>query len=73
MGISVSLLLAAGGAILLWAFDGNANSSFDINTIGLILLIVGIVGVVISFAFWSSWGGFGGTDRRVERETVIRD
>jgi hypothetical protein len=61
MGISLSLLLAAAGAVLLWAVDASTNG-FNIHTAGAILLVVGIVGFVASLFFWSSWGGFGGRD-----------
>lgn len=59
MGIGVSILLIAVGAILRFAVSVT-SSGFNIHTIGLILLIVGIIGLVLSMAFWSSWGGFGG-------------
>lgn len=67
MGISVSLLLAAAGAILIWAVNASV-SGLNIQTVGVILLIVGVVGFVTSLFFWSSWGGFGGRDT-----TVVRD
>jgi hypothetical protein len=63
VGISLSLLLAAGGAILIWAVN-TTSSGFNIHTAGVILLVVGIIGFVLSLAFWSSWGGFGGYNRR---------
>ena len=69
MGISVSLILIAVGAILTWAVTTEV-SGLDINTVGVILMVVGIAGAVISFVFWSSWGGFGGYGRDT---TVIRD
>jgi len=59
VGIGVSILLIAVGAILRFAVSVT-SSGFNIHTIGLILLIVGIIGLVLSMAFWSSWGGFGG-------------
>ena len=59
MGISVSLLLAAAGAVLIWAVNASV-SGLNIHTVGVILLIVGVVGFVTSLFFWSSWGGFGG-------------
>ena len=49
MGIGVSLILIAAGAILTWAVNVSA-SGFNINTIGLILLIVGIVAFVAGLA-----------------------
>jgi len=67
MGISVSLILAAAGAILIWAVDVTA-SGVDLTTVGVILLVVGIAGALLSLAFWSSWGGFGA---RSERHTTV--
>ena len=57
MGISVSILLIAVGAILTWGVTAQAEG-LDINAIGVILMIVGVIGLVISMLFWSSWGGF---------------
>ena len=64
MGISVSLILIAVGAVLV------AATTF--NTIGWILLIVGAVGILLSLVFWSAWGGFGGA-RGARRTTVIEE
>ena len=62
MGIGVSLILIAAGAILTWA--GHATvSGLDINAVGVILMIVGAIGLVLSLMFWSSWGGVGATRR----------
>jgi uncharacterized YccA/Bax inhibitor family protein len=63
MGIGVSLILIAVGAILTWAVNATV-SGLDINTIGVILMIVGAIGLVLSLLFWSTWGGVGGTRRR---------
>ncbi|MFL5964589.1 MAG: DUF6458 family protein [Gaiellaceae bacterium] len=68
MGIGVSLILIAAGAILTWAVNATV-SGVDINTIGVILMIVGAIGLVMSMMFWSSWGGVGG--RR--RTTYVED
>jgi hypothetical protein len=62
VGISFSLLLAAAGAVLIWAVN-TTSSGFNIHTAGVILLVVGIIGFLVSLAFWSTWGGFG-ADRR---------
>ena len=67
MGIGLSLLLIAAGAIITFAVHVSTDSSFNLHTIGIILLVVGIIGIVLSMIFWSSWGGFGGRDRAVER------
>ena len=73
MGIGVSLILIAAGAILTWAVNATV-SGLDINTIGVILMIVGAIGLVLSLMFWSSWGGVGGpADGPRGRRTVVRD
>jgi hypothetical protein len=79
MGISLSLILAAVGAVLIWAVDATV-SGVNIHTVGVILLIVGIIGFVTSLVFWSSWGGFNRSRTEVgaagpatvERTTVVR-
>jgi hypothetical protein len=58
MGIGVSLILIAVGAILTWAVSASV-SGVDINAIGVILMIVGAVGLLLSLIFWGSWGGYG--------------
>ena len=63
MGLGVSILLIALGAILAFAVNKEA-SGLDIQTVGWILLIVGFVGGAISMVFWSSWGGPGYWSRR---------
>jgi hypothetical protein len=70
MGIGVSLILIAAGAILTWAVNATV-SGLNIHTIGVILMIVGAVGLILSLMFWSSWGGFGGPARR--RTTYVED
>jgi hypothetical protein len=71
MGISVSLLLAAAGAALIWAVNATV-SGVNIHAIGVILLIVGLIGFVTSIFFWSSWGGFSarGTTTTVTHDRV---
>jgi hypothetical protein len=70
MGVGVSLILVAAGAILTWAVTATV-SGIDINTIGVILLVVGAIGLVLSLMFWSTWGGFGGGAHR--RTTYVED
>ena len=68
MGVGVSLILIAAGAILTWAVSTTV-SGVDINTIGVILLVVGAIGLVLSLMFWSSWGGVRGH----RRTTYVED
>ena len=63
MGIGVSLLLVAVGAILVWAVHVDV-SGVNIHTVGWIVLVVGLFGLVLSMIFWSSWAGPGDWSRR---------
>ncbi len=58
MGLGVSLILIAAGAVMAWAVHVN-TSGFNIHTVGYILLVVGIIGGLVSMIFWSSWAGPG--------------
>jgi hypothetical protein len=58
MGISLSILLVAVGAVLTWAVSAEV-SGVDITAVGVILMVVGLIGLLLSLVFWSSWGGFG--------------
>jgi hypothetical protein len=71
MGISLSILLVAVGAVLTWAVSVEA-SGVDLNAVGVILMVVGGLGLVLSLVFWSSWGGFGGgRDGGGQNTTVV--
>jgi hypothetical protein len=73
MGIGVSLILIAVGAILTWAVQASV-SGVDITAIGVILMIVGFVGLLISLVLWSSWGSsLPGGGYRTRRTTTIDD
>jgi hypothetical protein len=56
VGIGVSILLIAIGAILAFAVNADV-SGVNVNAVGWILLVVGILGLLLSMIFWSSWGG----------------
>ncbi len=70
MGIGVSLILIAVGAVLTWAVNATVSGP-NIHTVGVILMIVGSVGLLLSLMFWSSWGGPAGWGRR--RTTYVDD
>jgi hypothetical protein len=65
MGIGVSIVLIAVGAVLDFAITVSNTHGFNLHTIGVILMVVGAIGLVVSLVFWSSWGGFGGYRRDV--------
>ena len=58
MGLGVSLVLVAAGAILVWGIT-DEPSGLDLDAIGVILMVVGIVGFVLSMILWRSWWGPG--------------
>ena len=70
MGISLSVLLIAVGAVLAWAVNAQV-SGINIQVAGLILIVVGVIGLISSLIFWSSWGGFGNRDGAAASTTVI--
>jgi hypothetical protein len=72
MGIGVSLILIAVGAVLAFAVHAS-SSAFNLHTIGYILLVVGVIGVLISMMFWSTWGGFGRERPAGRRTTVVEE
>lgn len=74
MGIVLSLLLIAVGAVLAFAVSVDLPN-WDLQATGYILMIVGGIGVILSLIFWSSWGGFSRRTTVVEspeHERVIR-
>lgn len=58
MGISLSIVMIAVGAVLAFAVSAEV-SGIDIQVAGIILLVIGAIGLVTSMIFWSTWGGFG--------------
>jgi hypothetical protein len=61
MGIAISLVMIAAGAILEFAVTVNNSNGVNWNTVGVILMAVGALGLIASLIFWSSSGGRGGT------------
>jgi hypothetical protein len=56
MGIAVSLIIVAVGAILAFAVNPSGDPAIDPNTAGWIIMIVGIVGLILDILLWESWG-----------------
>jgi phosphate/sulfate permease len=48
VGVPVSLILIAVGAILAFAVNQSPGASVDVDVVGWILLIVGLVGLLLS-------------------------
>jgi hypothetical protein len=58
MGLAVSLILVAAGAILAWGVT-DEPSGLNLDAIGVVLIVIGIVGFVLSLLLWQSWWGPG--------------
>lgn len=65
MGIGVSIVLIAIGAILAFAIQADAEG-FNLNTIGVILMVVGAIGLVVALIF-------AGTASRRGDRTAVRE
>jgi hypothetical protein len=72
MGLGVSLVLIAIGAILTFAVNATV-SGVNLDSVGWILMIVGLVGFLLSLAFWSSWGGPAAISGGRRRTTTVED
>jgi hypothetical protein len=58
MGIAISMLMIAGGAIMRYAVTAQGQG-FNVHTTGMVLMVVGVIGAALSIAYWASWGGVG--------------
>jgi hypothetical protein len=67
MGLVVSLILIAVGAILVWGVNAE-STDFNVDAIGVILMIVGLVAFLLSLLMWRSWWGPGAF---VSRRTYV--
>jgi hypothetical protein len=64
VGVPVSLILIAVGAILAFAVNQKSDSTVDIDVVGWILMIVGLAGLLLSLLLWERWGpGYWGWHR----------
>jgi hypothetical protein len=73
MGLVVSLILIAVGAILAFAVTDQPEG-IDLDVVGWILMAVGFVGFLLTLMFWSSWWGPGylRRERYVEGDPYAR-
>ena len=57
MGLPVSLILIAVGAILAFAVNqDDPNPAVDVDVVGWVLLLVGLIGLLLSLLLWERWG-----------------
>ena len=75
MGVGVSLVLIAIGAIFTFAVTA-AVRGVDLAAVGVIFMVVGTAGLMISLLFWESYAPFSGWRTRrnaLEEHTVVHD
>ena len=72
MGIVVSIILIAAGAIMRFAVSAQANG-WSVHTAGVVLMVVGGIGALLSIAFWASWGGLARRAPADDGRTVVRE
>ncbi|MFL5946749.1 MAG: hypothetical protein ACJ74D_10695 [Gaiellaceae bacterium] len=56
MGLPVSLILIAVGAILAFAVNQDPGAAVDIDVVGWVLMLVGLVGLLLSLFWWERFG-----------------
>jgi hypothetical protein len=56
VGLPVSLILLAVGAILAFAVHHDPNAAVNVHAVGWILMAVGLVGLLLSLFYWERWG-----------------
>jgi Domain of unknown function (DUF6458) len=56
VGLPVSLILIAVGAILAFAVHQDPNPTVDIDVVGWVLMLVGLAGLLISLFWWERFG-----------------
>jgi hypothetical protein len=71
MGVAVGLILAAFGAIFMWAVDAEVNG-LNVTAVGVILFIVGILAIVHDLLWWRSWTWYAAGPGRARR-TYVRE
>ena len=64
MGIGVSIIMIAAGAVLSFAVEVDNAEGFNINTLGIILMVAGAIGLLVTLAV------FGPRSRRAG-DTVV--
>jgi hypothetical protein len=69
MGLVVSLILIAVGAILIWGVNAE-STDFNVDAVGVILMIVGFVAFLLSLMMWRSFWGPGAF---ASRRTYVDD
>lgn len=71
MGVGVSVVLLAVGAILAFAIDVESSGGVNVNTAGIILMVAGGIGILAFMTVFGSMSGRGRTGVVVEERRTI--
>ncbi|HEX6491421.1 MAG TPA: hypothetical protein VF002_08620 [Gaiellaceae bacterium] len=77
MGLIISLIVIAVGAILTWGVNATGGA-INVHVVGVILMVVGFVLFLISLMLWRTWwgagfwGGYGAGPGPYEEGAVVR-
>jgi hypothetical protein len=64
VGLPVSLILIAVGAVLALAVHRDPSAAVNVHAVGWVLLAVGLVGLLLALLLWERWGpGYWGWHR----------
>jgi hypothetical protein len=64
VGLPVSLILIAVGAILAFAVHQSSDAQVNVHVVGWIIMSVGVVGLLLALLLWERWGpGYWGWHR----------
>jgi hypothetical protein len=58
VGIILSLIIMAVGAILTWGVN-SSGGSVNVDVVGIVLMVVGFILFLISLLLWRTWWGAG--------------
>jgi len=72
MGLGVSIILIAVGAILTFAVNAS-DPAVNIDAVGWILMAAGAAGALLSLIFWSTWAGPGYWTSRRHTTTYVEE
>jgi hypothetical protein len=66
VGLPVSLILIAVGAVLAFAVHTSSDAPVNVHVVGWILMGVGLVGLLLALLWWERWGPGYWTARRAQ-------
>jgi hypothetical protein len=56
VGLPVSFILIAVGAVLAFAVHQDSGAAVNVHVVGWVLLAVGVFGLLLSLFWWERWG-----------------